>query len=77
MIIPFVPFKHRFGENDEFTLAYPVKPALRDDVQLTVDEYRKKLYKTIALNEFNTSRSSNYSQYVPLYLLCLRLKFLA
>ena len=49
-----------FAEDENFTAAYPMQPALRDDTQLSVDEYRKKLYETIDLNEFRSTRSSNY-----------------
>lgn len=53
----------RFYETDtEFITTCPVKPVLRDDLQLSVDEYRRKLYETVSLNEFNTSRSISYTQ---------------
>ncbi len=58
---------HRFSEDDDFTTAYPVQPALRDDTQLSVDEYRKKLYETIDLNEFRSSRAVSYTQYVLIH----------
>ena len=31
--------------NEEITKGYDVVPQLSDDIQLTVDEYRKKLYE--------------------------------
>lgn len=51
-----------YGTDTEFITTCPVKPVLRDDLQLSVDEYRRKLYETVALNEFNTSRSISYIQ---------------
>ncbi|CAF0830657.1 unnamed protein product [Adineta ricciae] len=52
---------------EEITKGYDVVPQLSDDIQLTVDEYRRKLYEFIRLREVsaklptNTASNSNYT----------------
>ncbi|XKL65436.1 hypothetical protein PGB90_008856 [Kerria lacca] len=52
-----------FFDDEDFTTAFPMQPVLRDDIQLPVDEYRRKLYEIMPTDElFNSSRSINYTQ---------------
>ncbi|UJR35938.1 hypothetical protein I4U23_028679 [Adineta vaga] len=44
---------------EEITKGYDVVPQLSDDIQLTVDEYRKKLYEFIRLREVSAKIPSN------------------
>ncbi|CAF4281319.1 unnamed protein product, partial [Adineta steineri] len=61
---PYVISFH--NSNDEMTKGYDVVPQLSDDIQLSVDEYRKKLYELIQLRKvsakINTNMSSSNSE---------------
>ncbi|CAF1245014.1 unnamed protein product [Rotaria sordida] len=64
---PFVVSFH--NPNEEIIKGYDVVPQLSDDIQLTVDEYRKKLYELIQLRKvsakMNTNMSSSNSDVPP------------
>jgi hypothetical protein len=42
------------NSKEEITKGYDVVPQLSDDIQLTVDEYRKKLYEVILILKINS-----------------------
>ncbi|CAF3276958.1 unnamed protein product [Rotaria socialis] len=47
--------------SEEMTKGYDVVPQLSDDIQLTVDEYRKKLYELIQLRKVSAKMNPNVS----------------
>ncbi|XP_065200228.1 extracellular signal-regulated kinase 2-like [Planococcus citri] len=56
------PYVNIFLNKQDIIPISPVTPAVRDDTQLTVDEYRQKLYDAISFNEFTTKRINSYIQ---------------
>lgn len=49
------PFFSFHNSKEEITKGYDVTPQLSDDIQLTVDEYRRKLYevKSVTISKKN------------------------
>ncbi len=49
----FISFIRFHNPSEEITKGYDVVPQLSDDIQLTVDEYRKKLYEVNKIYRIN------------------------